>query len=298
MTSQIIQILLEAVFPVLVVITVGFLFSKARELDIKSIVDFVIYISIPCLIVRSLMSHPPSLDDAGILVGSNILIVGLTLLITKTALSRGIIKSRSAPITASFANSINLPIPLALFAFGPEVVSRQVVYASSNLFLLYSVGAWAASGKSNGFKVALKLPPVYGVIIGVTLSQIGFEPPQALWRPVSLLGDAAVPLLLFTAGYQLARLKITKLREALIPLALRWGVGISLAVTIIILTSPSREVGAALMLGASMPPAVQSYMLCVKFDADPEIAASTVVLGTLLSFIFLPILIPGIVVFL
>lgn len=296
--SQVLDILMSSVLPVLLVILVGYAFAHFRTLDIRTLVDVVIYVAIPCLIITVIGKYPPTAEDALILVLGNFTVVGTVLLAAALLLRLKLVRSRSILITSSFANAINIPVPLALYAFGPQVVARQVIFASANMFLLYSVGAWLATGDRKGWKQVLTMPPIYAVLIAILLAGFHIQLPSLVLRPLEILGNAAIPLLLFTAGYQLARLKAGALRQGIVSAGLRMLGGLSVGLLFVFLVRPGRDVCAALILGSAMPPAIQGYMLCARFNTDPDTAASAVVIGTMAAFIVLPILVPMLVTFL
>ncbi|MBM4372419.1 MAG: AEC family transporter, partial [Deltaproteobacteria bacterium] len=115
--------------------------------------------------------------------------------------------------------------------------------------------------------------------------------------PLRTVGDTVVPVLLFALGCQLSSLGRPRLREALVPVLLRMAGGAAAGLLFVLLASPSQAVARTVLLGCSMPPAIQTYVLCARVDADPGIAASGVVLGTLVAAVTIPVLVPLIVLY-
>jgi predicted permease len=108
--------------------------------------------------------------------------------------------------------------------------------------------------------------------------------PDVVMRPVSLLGDAAIPVMLLVLGMQFER--HTKPEH---PVAVGTAVGLSLLVAPMMafaLATALGIVGAArqaAMLEASMPAAVATTVLALEFDLDANFSTSVVLFSTLLS---------------
>ncbi len=103
-------------------------------------------------------------------------------------------------------------------------------------------------------------------------------------RPISLLSDAALPMMLLVLGMQLERatlpprpkvvfvaVGLSLIVAPLLALGLAWALG---------LTGTARQAGVVL---ASMPVAVVTTILALEFDASPAFVTSAVFLSTLLE---------------
>jgi len=108
--------------------------------------------------------------------------------------------------------------------------------------------------------------------------------PTPLLRPVTMLSDAALPVMILVLGMQLERASAPK-RLGLVAVA----VCVSLLVAPLValgLTSLFHVTGAArqaVVVLSSMPVAVATTILAVEFDASPDFVTSAVFLSTLLS---------------
>jgi predicted permease len=108
--------------------------------------------------------------------------------------------------------------------------------------------------------------------------------PVAAMRPIGLLSDAALPMMILVLGMQLERAKVAE-RLRVVAVA----VGLSLVVAPIValgLTSFLGLSGAARQSGvilASMPVAVLTTILAVEFNVAPAFVTNTVFISTLLS---------------
>ena len=153
----------------------------------------------------------------------------------------------------------------------------------------------AASGKGS-VRTALtrlfKVPAVYAVTAAVIVLATGTTVPTAVMRPIGLLSDAAIPIMLLVLGMQLERATMPKH-----PKAVAAAVALSLVVAPLLafgltallgLTGAARQ---AAIIEASMPAAVITTVLALEFDLDAGFSTSVVFFTTLFSPITLVVLI-------
>ena len=129
-----------------------------------------------------------------------------------------------------------------------------------------------------------RVPAVYAVVAAAVIMLTRVELPQAIMRPIGMLSDAALPIMLIVMGMQLERAATPKQPKAVaIAVALSLvvgpivGLGLSIALGF---SGPGRQ--AAILL-ASMPAAVVTTVLALEFDLDPSFATSAVFVSTMLS---------------
>ncbi len=121
------------------------------------------------------------------------------------------------------------------------------------------------------------------------MSMLGLALPPWLATSTKMLGDAAIPLGLFTLGVGFASFRVE-----------RWNIGIigSLVcplssllviwplVKILPLTEPMQGV---LILYAALPPAVMNYIFAEQYKQDPGLVSAIVVGGNIASLFFVPL---------
>jgi predicted permease len=112
----------------------------------------------------------------------------------------------------------------------------------------------------------------------------GVSVPVTIMRPISLLSDAALPMMVLVLGMQLERAAIPERPSV-----------VALAVVLSLVAAPVIALGLASLLGlsasgrqagvvlASMPVAVITTILALEFDVAPAFVTSTVFVSTLLS---------------
>jgi len=130
----------------------------------------------------------------------------------------------------------------------------------------------------------LRVPALYALAAAGLFSVFHLTPPKTVMRPVGMLSDAALPMMILILGMQLKR--------AVVPSRPRV-VGAAVALSLIV--SPIIGLSLALLLGlsgaaraaaitlASMPAAVVTTVLALEFDLDSSFVTSTVFVSTLLS---------------
>jgi predicted permease len=128
------------------------------------------------------------------------------------------------------------------------------------------------------------VPTIYAVAAAGVVLWSHVPLPDALLRPVTLLSDAALPLMILVLGMQLERAVWPERVSA-----------VAAAVTLSLVVTPLLGWGFARVLGlegaafqaaviqASMPAAVVTTILALQYEVAPSFVTSVVVISTLLS---------------
>jgi len=171
-----------------------------------------------------------------------------------------------------------------------------VFFVVSNV-LCYTVGAvFAARGTDggNGWKAlgqAARLPGAYAFLLAMLVRWTGVAVPSMLAKPVGLLGQASVPVMLLLLGVQLSQTKVTmRLGEVTVGVVLRLVAGALVAIAVAPLVGLVGLPRSVAIVQAAMPTAVTSALLAITFDADAEYVTSVVFATTLLSAVSLSLL--------
>ena len=191
-------------------------------------------------------------------------------------------------LVVMFSNSGNYALPVVLFAFGRDALSYASVYFVTSAVVVYTVGVFVAASGGRTVRRALTgilhVPAIYAVLAAGLILGAGVEVPTALMRPISLLSDAAIPVMLLVLGMQLERAVVPDR-----PAAVGVAVGLSLIIGPLVgaglaaLLGLSGAARQAAIIGASMPAAVITTVLALEFDLDPSFATSAVFVSTVLS---------------
>lgn len=288
-------VLAGTVAPVFAIALVGWWMKTRAILEPAAISRLALYLLSPCLIFSGIaQTQVPVKELARVAVG----VVGLMIALYVLGLLLGTV-TRMPPTTragyllsTAFMNSGNYGLPLVLFAFGEDGFAIGVLYFVTQSFLTNTVGAYVASrGVSSAREAAgkaLRVPALYAALLALPFPLLDIQLPDAVVRPVELLGRAAIPLLLLLLGAQL-RLRVHAAHGALTAAALLTRLIISplIALGIARLLDFSALTTAVFVLESGMPTAVLTLVLSMEFDADTEFLAGVVAYSTILSVVSL-----------
>lgn len=289
--SLLLSILLSDILPIFAIASAGFLLARFMAVDVKSVSRVVFYALLPCLAFHMLVAY----KQPSSLVGRLMLLAALVMTVMAVIgylAGKGLGLDgkylRSFLMVVMFSNSGNYGLPVVRFAFGPEALSAATVFFLTGAVLTYIAASFFVESHRGRLAGALekiwRMPSLYGVAAALLVRAVGWRVPEGLMRPVEMLSDSALPVMIMVLGMQLER--------AVWPA--RWGsvmlaVGISLLVTpfvalglaaILDVTGPARQ--AAVIL-SSMPVAVMTTILALEFEIAPEFTTSAVFLSTVLS---------------
>lgn len=186
-----------------------------------------------------------------------------------------------------FSNSGNIGLPLALFAFGEKALPAAVMLFVVENTLHFSVGMKMINRKISLLNI-IKIPMVLAAILGLSFSLTGWQLPVAISTSIEMLGQVAVPLMLFSLGVRLTSVDLQDWRIGIAGAIICPATGILLVLLISpFLTLSDLQFGQLLIFGA-LPPAVLNFMVAEKYQQEPRKVASIVLLGNLGSLIAIP----------
>ena len=287
------------IVPIFVVAGVGFLLARRFGASVKTLSTVAFNSLSPCLVFNQLVTAQVSGSQSLRVVAFCVLLtmaIGLVARLTSMPLRLDRMTLSSFLLVAMFSNSGNYALPVVLFAFGREALSFASVYFVTSAILIYTAGILVAASGHGSVRLALarllKVPAIYAVTAAVIVLSTHATVPTAIMRPIGLLSDAAIPIMLLVLGMQLERAVVPKH-----PLAVAAAVVLSLVVApsiafgltwLLGLTGAARQ---AAIVEASMPAAVITTVLALEFDLDAAFSTSVVFFTTLLSPITLVLLI-------
>jgi predicted permease len=113
--------------------------------------------------------------------------------------------------------------------------------------------------------------------------------PQTLLQPISMLGQATIPMMLISLGYRLHEVHSLQWGHALGGALLRIVGGFGAAGIAVRLLGAQGINSQVLLLYGALPAAVVNFILTEKYRQDPGLAASIVVISTVLSVFTIPV---------
>ncbi len=290
MSFEALQQISSIVFPVFIIIGVGFAFSKLKKIDLTPINELVVYITTPCLIIHSLSKFPIDLSVAGKIFVIISLIIFISIIIAMFLIRFMDLDYKVYLPPVLFANTGNMGLPLVLFAFGEYGFNIGILCLVANTILHYSVGIIILNSAKNPWEI-FRLPLIYSTIVGIVISVTEFQMPLMFERSIKLLGDISIPAMIFALGYKLSELKLSKVSTSFLFGSLRIFLGLSLGVVLVRLFGLEGINAKVVILQAAMPPAVFNFVLAEKYNQDSKTVASIIMAGTIVSFFVLPVII-------
>ncbi len=283
-------VIFPVVVPVFAIAGIGFWWARSgRPFDTNAVAALVGTVGMPVLMVHALLKvrlSEGALADmilAGVLNHAIFIIVGWLVL---TATRRPI---RAFLPSIVFGNTGNMGFPLCLFAFGEEGLALAVGYFIVHAVLLFSVGNQFAAGQASPRGV-LRSPTVWAIAAALTLLLTDTHLPEVVTNTMALLAGLTIPLMLLALGVSLAQLKVSALGTATFLAGLRLGIGFATGLGVATLLGLEGTAFGVVVVEASMPVAVMTYLFAARHGNRPEEVAGSVMVSTLLSFFTLPLI--------
>lgn len=281
---------LEIVSPVFLLALIGYIWVKTgHEYRLEFVTRLTMTLSVPALIFTALVKT--SLDPAALtsLSLASIAAYGAITLIALLFVKLMGLDSRTYLAPLIFGNTGNLGLPLALFAFEEAGLSYAVVVFAVMALWSFTFGVYVTAGGGSPGK-AFREPLVWATALGAVFLWQNWTLPRFAMNSLELLGQIAIPLMLITLGVAVARLHpkglgratLISLGKAALCATIAFCVGTAFNLSPIPLS--------VLIIQISTPVAVTSYMLAEKYRADSDAVAALVVSSTLLSVLYLPLL--------
>ncbi|MGX9356348.1 AEC family transporter [Roseobacteraceae bacterium S113] len=276
--------------PVFLLAAIGFGWVKLGfEYRVQFVTRLAMTLSVPCLIFTALVEtdiEPSALSD---LLLASVAAYGVITIVGWIAVLVAGLERRTYLAPLIFGNTGNLGLPLALFAFGPEGLSLAVVVFAVMAIWSFTFGIWLVAEGGSPLAV-IKEPLVGATLAGALFMWQGWGVPVALFNTLDLIGQMAIPLMLITLGVAVARLKPQRIGQAIVLSIIKVVLCAGLAWLVAQGFGLAPVPAAVLVLQVATPVAVTSYLLAEKYGADSDAVAGLVVVSTLLSVIYLPIL--------
>ncbi len=283
------SIIFPVLFPIFVLILVGYLYAKYRHVDMEFANRMNMEIFIPALLIDALSRQNFSLFDY-----QDLALAGVFVVLFSGVLAWAFAKvfKLSIPMfvpSMMFNNCGNMGLPLAVLAFGEEALSAAViVFLVSNLFH-FTLGTYIVGGKISWWNL-LKMPVNIATIIGLTISLTKWNMPDVVHEPVEMLAKVAIPLMLVSLGVRMTQVDLSAWRIGVVGAILCPLFSVIAAFLILLVLPLEGTQKTQLLLFAALPPAVLNYMFAEKYQQSPTEVASMVVVGNALSIFVLSLM--------
>lgn len=296
-----------AVLQIFIIGLIGFwvLFKKVLgECCLRTLTDFVIYVTLPCLIISNITQHFNPAEQSNWwlfpLLGVATLLFGLLVAFVWTKVDRGMHDKGEFMCLSAFQNAGFLPIPIIAGLFQGERAEMMLTYLFLfNLFfgvVVYSLSPLLLKGAAGG---RLKVRDVIsnpflattGSVILVLTGLAKFIPTFVI-KPVGMLGNATVPLVMVVIGgviYINWKTKVpTRAVSVFKATLLKLLVFPAIVTAVILALHPSWPVAFLLVMEAAMPAASSLTLLAKKYDANFHLIGRTTLWSYVVSIATIP----------
>lgn len=289
---------LSVILPIMAVFASGFILQRIRVLDVKSVSAVSLYILSPALVFVTLYEAE---FNRGFLV---VLIYMFVLFYIMVALNKILAKifkwepnTESASILATgFMNSGNYGLPVVLFSVGnaavPYAVFIMIVQTLQNNFFGIYYASRSTSGMSRAMKNVMKMPTTYAAILAFIFHYFSIGIPDGIYSTMSMVGDAAIPVMMVMLGMQLGSITGLKLNWQVVTssVILKMIAAPLFACLFVWIVDVDPVIALVLIIISAMPTAATTTMYAIEFDTEPELVSSITLISTLLSIVTLTIL--------
>jgi malate permease and related proteins len=283
-----IERLLGIVVPVAAVIALGWLWGYRAKPDMSVVNRLSMNVLAPALIFSALSSKSFDVADHGFLMlGCIGVVLGSGLLAWPIArMLREDPRAFVPPMM--FNNCGNMGLPLAVLAYGEAGFAPMVALFTISNLLHFTLGVWIVDRRARFVSLAQN-PMVWSTVAGFAFAI--FHPPLPAVAAVTirLVGEALIPMMLLSLGVRLTGIRWSEARLGVIGGIVCPLTGLAMAALLVpFLALDARQAGLLYLFGC-LPPAVLNFMVAEQYHREPAKVASIVLVGNVLSIVFVPI---------
>ena len=201
-------------------------------------------------------------------------------------------------LAASYVHSNNIGLPLAAYILGDPALAApvllfQLIVMSPVALTILDISSHGSLSARRILSGPIRNPLIIGSILGVVVSWWNLELPDIIHEPLDLLGQAAVPTLLFALGLSLASQRLWEAREFRREIAVAAIIKLSVMPLIawllgVFVFSLDDHALFTVVILAALPSAQNVFNYSQRYHVATPLARDSVVLTTLVS---LPIMI-------
>jgi predicted permease len=292
--------LIGAFVPIWALMLLGFVAGRFRLLGEgadRALGGFVFHLAMPAALFTVLARTRLSFSGTalGAFAASTVVTMALGFVLSRGFFGRKPGEATVGAMTASYVNSANLGIPVAIQVLGDAafltgVLLFQVLVITPLVLTLLDRDADRRLRPARLASLPLRNPVILGLAAGALCSALGWRPPPAIAGPLTLLGNAAVPAALVALGLSLTVRgpgAAGERTEVLGLSILKLLVQPLLAYLFGLLAQLRPAELLALVVCAALPTAQNAYIFAREYGQADSVARGTVMASTALSMLTL-----------
>jgi predicted permease len=284
---------LSAITPVFLLAALGFFLARKTDyLEHSGLAMLSSQIALPALVFTSVTQMKVPVIEMGYLMGVTALClsIGATLVAVLCKLLNT--SPRFYLSTLVNPNTGNLGIPLVFALLGPEALASAVIISTTVTLSHWTLGTTAMSGRYDWRSLITNMP-LLALLSGALVVSLELAIPTPITRTLDSISGIAIPIMVMLLGRSLARLKIDNARQVGIIAGLsiyRPVSGFLIAWLVVSLVAVETTAALSLLIQMSMPVAVMSYVLTVRYSGPVDRIAALTITSIPISLIILVII--------
>ena len=280
--------ILGIILPVFMIVLVGYLYGRRVKPDMTVVNRISMNVLAPALIFSALASKDFDvganarlmLASVGVVLGSGVIAWPLARLMN--------VDPRTLVPPVMFNNCGNMGLPLAALAYGTAGFGPMVAMFTISNLLHFTVGVWIINHHARFWNL-LRNPMVWSTFAGFALALTHPPLPEWLTVAIKMVGDALIPMMLLSLGVRLSDVRWDAVRLGVVGGIACPVTGLAIALVLVPALGLDATQRGLLILFGALPPAVLNFMVAEAFRQEPGKVASIVLIGNVLSIVFVPI---------
>ncbi len=270
--------------------------GKLSEAGSRDLATMLIWVILPAVIINSFCKDMTAERLKSLLISA---VLSVAALLLSMAVSRLLFKKD--PIEqfgAAFSNAGFFGVPLVTAALGPDYVFYVAPFFAALNLLQWTYGVGILTGRRGklSLKGLLHNPLLVGTVVGVLIFLYGRggSIPAVIRTPIQGIAAMNAPMAMIILGVYSCRVDFLKMfRNA----RLYWLSVVRLLIipmlTLVLfrLAGINREIAISILLVAAAPIGSNVAVYAQLYDKDYSYACETIVVSTLLSVVFLPLVV-------
>ena len=278
----------QIMFPLIAIVSIGIYIGKRHNPQLDSVNNVNLNVFIPALVFYSLTEQNFNFEQYALLAIGGLALVLFTALIAFPVGRMMHVEYKTIAPPLMFHNAGNVGLPLLTLALGPEGLAAGLILFLVGNITHFGLGSYMLDHNARWLR-SITSPAIIAAVCAFLLQANGIEVAPYLMLPVQMLGNIAVPLMLFSLGVRLAHANVDHWRLGSAIGLLTPLIGIILAFIIISLLPLDRTQAGALLLFGALPPAVMNFLFAEHYVQEPTKVSAIVLFGNVLAIFTLPL---------
>lgn len=275
-------------FPMVLIVIIGLVVSLKRAPSLGSMNEINLNIFIPALVFTSLIEQQFNFQQYAFLALAGVCLVLLTTIAAQLCAAVFNTQFKTIAPPMMFHNAGNIGLPLMTLALGPEGLAAAVILFLIGNIMHFGLGTYMLDQRARWLR-SLSSPAILAAIIALALQSQSIHLAPYMLLPVQMLGNIAVPLMLFSLGVQLAKANLDHWKLGFMLGVISPLIGVSLALLLAYLLPLNNLQAAALILFGALPPAVMNFLFAQRYQQEPDKVSAIVMIGNSIAVFTLPL---------